>query len=58
MADHVRKVWVIDSFHYNKVSFVNVKGIVHQFTHPHVVPNLYAFLSFAEHKRRYFNKCR
>jgi len=24
------------------------------FTHPHVVPNLYEFLSSSEHKRRYF----
>ncbi len=23
------------------------------FTHPHVVPNLYEFLSYAEHKGRY-----
>jgi len=39
----------------------NLKGIVHpkikilsSFTHPHVVPTLYEFLSSAEHKRRYF----
>jgi len=24
------------------------------FTHPEVVPNLYEFISSAEHKRRYF----
>ncbi len=31
------------------------------FTHPHVVPNLYEFLSYVKHKRRYFeeqNSCR
>jgi len=27
------------------------------FTHPQVVPNLYEFLSSAEHKRRYFKEC-
>ncbi len=26
------------------------------FTHPQVVPNLYEFLSHAEHKRRYFDE--
>jgi len=41
-----------------------VKGIVHfkmkmlsSFTHPHVVSNLYEFLSSAEHKI-YFEECR
>jgi len=41
-----------------------LKGIVHPrikivslFTHPQVVPNLYEFLSSAEHKRRYFEEC-
>ncbi len=41
-----------------------LKGIVHpkttiilSFTHPQVVPNLFEFLSFAEHKRRYFEEC-
>ncbi len=27
--------------------------IVSSFSHPHVVPNLYKFLSYVEHKRRY-----
>ncbi len=27
------------------------------FTHPHVLPNLYEFLSYVEHKRRYFEEC-
>ncbi len=30
------------------------------FTHPHVIPNLFKFLSYVEHKRRYFeipNSC-
>jgi len=31
--------------------------IVLTFTHPQVVPNLYAFLSSVEHKRRYFEEC-
>jgi len=38
-----------------------VKGIVHSkmkilslFTYPYVIPNLYEFLSSAEHKIRYF----
>jgi len=31
--------------------------IVSSFTHPHVVPNLYEFLSSAEHKKRYFEEC-
>ncbi len=26
-------------------------------THPHVVPNLYKFLSHVEHKIRYFEQC-
>ncbi len=41
-----------------------LKGIIHpktkiilSFTHPQVVPNLFEFLSFAEHKRRYFEEC-
>ncbi len=39
------------------------KGIAHpkmkmlsSFTHPHVIPNLYKFLSYVEHKRRYFEE--
>jgi len=28
------------------------------FAHPQVVPNLYEFLSSAEHKRGYFEECR
>ncbi len=28
--------------------------IVSSFTQPHVIPNLYEFLSYAEHKGRYF----
>ncbi len=42
-------------------SLCTVCGIVHpkmkilsSFTHPHVVPNLNKFLSYIEHKRRYF----
>jgi len=31
--------------------------ILSSFTHPQVVPNLYEFLSSAEHKRRYFKEC-
>ncbi len=41
-----------------------IKGIVHSkivflslFAHSHVVPNLYSFLSCAEHKIRYFEAC-
>ncbi len=40
-----------------------LKGIVHpkilfqNVVHPHVIPNLYEFLSYAEHKRRYFEEC-
>ncbi len=41
-----------------------LNGIVHPnmkilslLTHPQVVPNLYAFLSSAEHKRRYLEEC-
>ncbi len=26
------------------------------FTYPHVVPNLYKFLSYVEHKRKYFEE--
>ncbi len=37
-----------------------IKGIVHPklswSTHPHVVPNLYKFLSYVEHTRRYFKE--
>jgi len=32
--------------------------IMSSFTHPYVVPNLYEFLSLAEHKRRYFEEIR
>jgi len=32
--------------------------ILSSLTHPHVVPNLYEFLSSAEHKGRYFEYCR
>ncbi len=42
----------------------NIKGIVYQrmkilasSTYPQIVPNLYEFISSAEHKRRYFKKC-
>ncbi len=28
-------------------------NILSSFTHPHVIPNLYEFLSYAEHKIRY-----
>jgi len=31
--------------------------IVSSFTHHHVVPNLYEFLSSVEHKSRYFEEC-
>jgi len=31
--------------------------ILSSFIHPQVVPNLYEFLSSAEHKRRYFEEC-
>jgi len=34
----------------------NFKGIVKQHD-PHVVQNLYEFISSAEHKRRYFKEC-
>jgi len=41
-----------------------LKGLVHPkmkilsvFTHPHVVPNLYAFICSAEHKGRYLEEC-
>ncbi len=30
--------------------------ILSSFTHPHVVPNLYKFLSYVDHKRRYFEE--
>ncbi len=40
-----------------------LKGIVHpkmkifpSFTHPHIVPNLYKFLSYLEHKSSYFEE--
>jgi len=40
-----------------------LKGIVHpkmailsSFTHPQVVPNLFEFISSAEHKRRHFKE--
>ncbi len=43
------------------IGYVNVKGILHtkmkmlsSFTHPHVIPYLYEFLFYVEHKRRYF----
>ncbi len=42
---------------------VILKGVIHSkmkillsFTHPQVVPNLYEFLCFAEHKGRYFEE--
>ncbi len=42
-----------------------IKGTVHpkmkilsSFTHPRVIPNLYKFLSYVEHKRRYFEEFR
>ncbi len=45
-------------------AFITFKGIVHpkmkmlsSFTHPHVISNLYEFLSYVEHKRRYFEEC-
>ncbi len=31
--------------------------IASSLTHPHVVPNLYEFLSAVEHKIRYFEEC-
>jgi len=31
--------------------------IVSSFSHPHVVPNLYVFLSSVEHKIAYFEEC-
>ncbi len=31
-------------------------NILLSFTHPHVVPNLYEFLSYVEHKIRYFEE--
>ncbi len=44
--------------------FDNIKEMVQpkmkllsSFTHPHVVSNLYEFLSYVEHKRRYFEEC-
>ncbi len=40
-----------------------IKGIVHpkikmlsSFTPPHVIPNLFTFFSYVEHKRRYFEE--
>ncbi len=49
---------------YNLLLNQHTKGIVHlkmkilpPFIHPHVVPNLYAFHSSLEHKRRYFKEC-
>jgi len=50
-------------FSFNNVTVI-IKGIVHpkmkilsSFTHPQVVPNLYEFLSSAEHERKYFEEC-
>jgi len=44
-------------------SWHQIKGLVHPkmkilsvFTHPHVVPNLYAFICSAEHKGRYLEE--
>ncbi len=31
--------------------------ILSSFTQSHVVPNLYDCISYAEHKRRYFEEC-
>jgi len=49
------------NFNVNWLGLGTLKGILHpkmkilsSFTHPQVVPNLYEFLSFAEHKGRYF----
>ncbi len=54
--------------HWNKFNMVyryeicNLKGTVHPkmyillFTHLHVIPNLYMFLSYVEHKWRYFEE--
>jgi len=47
---------------HHAILLIELKGLVHpkmeilSFTHPHVVPNLYDFLSSAEH-RRYFEEC-
>ncbi len=48
---------------FNDAFRILLKGIVHSkmkilssFTHPQVVPNLYAFLCSAEHKGRYFEE--
>ncbi len=42
----------------------HIKGIVHpqckkmsSFSHPHVVPNLFEFLSYVKHKKGYLEKC-
>ncbi len=62
------RAWILDAYTDLKGTELNmlptvIKGIVHPkmfmslFTHSHVVPNLYSFLSCAEHKRRYFEEC-
>ncbi len=50
--------------YYSIKNTVCIKGIVCPprknllwFTHPQVIPNLYDILSFAEHKRKYFDNC-
>ncbi len=69
---YVNNIWLYRCEKPNKMHWINMhywwsdtlKGIVHpkmnilsSFTHPHVVLNLYEFLSYVEHKRRYFEEC-
>ncbi len=56
-------MYVYGQFMLNTKLTVLLKGIVHpkmkmlsSFTHPHVVPNLYVFLFYAEHKNNIFWK--
>ncbi len=41
-----------------KAQYVHPKmKILSSFIHPHIVPNLYEFLSSVEHKIMYFEEC-
>jgi len=44
------------NYTFNRIVHPKLK-IVPSLFNPHVVPNLYEFLSSAEHKQRYFKEC-
>jgi len=44
---------VLMLYNIEEIVYPRIK-ILSSFIHPHVIPNLYGFLSFAEHKTRYF----